>query len=125
GIKLYEGGQFIGFVNVLEQMTNLLRGKTNEEVAEFINSLGLTEMANKAIINLVNNFDELNEIVANTTDDVSVLNEMFEKQINTFAFQFRRFMVILNDLKQAIFDAFASTLGELLIKAGRWVQGLT
>lgn len=125
GIKLYEGGQFIGFVNVLEQMTNLLKGKTNEEVAEFINSLGLTEMANKAIINLVNNFDELNEIVSNTTDDVSVLNEMFEKQINTFAFQFRRFMVILNDLKQAIYDAFASTLGELLIKAGRWVQGLT
>lgn len=125
GIKLYEGGQFIGFVNVLEQMTNLLKGKTNEEVAEFINSLRLTEMANKAIINLVNNFDELNEIVSNTTDDVSVLNERFEKQINTFAFQFRRFMVILNDLKQAIYDAFASTLGDLLIKAGRWVQGLT
>lgn len=125
GIKLYEDGQFVGFVNVLEQLTKQLEGKTNEEVAQFINSLGLTEEANKAIINLVNNFDELNEIVSNTTDDVSVLNEMFEKQINTFAFQFRRFMVILNDLKQAIYDAFASTLGDLLVKAGRWVQGLT
>jgi len=125
GIKLYEDGQFIGFVNVIEQLTKQLAGKTNEEVAQFINSLGLTEEANKAIVSLINNYDELSEIVANTTDDVSVLNEMFEKQSNTFAFRFRQFMVILNDLKQAIYDAFASTLGDLLIKAGRWVQGLT
>jgi TP901 family phage tail tape measure protein len=125
GIRLYEDGEFIGFVNVLEQLTEQLEGKTNEEVAQFINSLGLTEEANKAITNLVNNFDELSDIVANTTDDISVLNEMFEKQSNTFAFRFRQFMVILNDLKQAIYDAFAGTLGDLLVKAGRWVQGLT
>ncbi|NUU94831.1 hypothetical protein XO10_00670 [Marinitoga sp. 1135] len=125
GIKLYDNGKFIGFVKVLEQIRNQLKGKTNEEVAEFINSLELSDTARGAIVNLVNNFEDLETITNSVTDDVSALNEMFLKQTQTLEFQLRRLFVVFDNLKQSIYNTFKSTLGQWVQKAIIWIQGLT
>ncbi|OQY00181.1 MAG: phage tail tape measure protein [Desulfobacteraceae bacterium 4572_130] len=125
GIKLYDNGKFIGFVKVLEQIRNQLKGKTNEEVAEFINSLELSDTARGAIVNLVNNFEDLETITNSVTDDVSALNEMFLKQTQTLEFQLRKLFVVFDNLKQSIYNVFKSTLGQWVQKAIIWIQGLT
>ncbi|NUU96766.1 phage tail tape measure protein [Marinitoga sp. 1138] len=125
GIKLYDNGKFIGFVKVIEQIRNQLKGKTNEEVAEFINSLELSDTARGAIVNLVNNFEDLETITNSVTDDVSALNEMFLKQTQTLEFQLRRLFVVFDNLKQSIYNTFKSTLGQWVQKAIIWIQGLT
>ncbi|WP_129408088.1 phage tail tape measure protein [Marinitoga lauensis] len=124
GIKLYENGKFIGFVNVLKQLRNQLKGKTNEEVANFINQLQLSDTARQAIVNLINNFDDLENITNLVTDDVSALNEMFIKQTSTLEFQIRKLLVVLDNLKQTIYNAFKGVLGVWIEKAIRWFQGL-
>ncbi|AJW76921.1 hypothetical protein X275_01370 [Marinitoga sp. 1197] len=124
GIKLYKDGKFIGFVNVIEQLHNQLRGKTNKEVAEFINQLQLSDTARQAIVNLVNNFDDLKNITNSVTDDVSALNEMYIKQTSTLEFQLRKLFVVLDNLKQSIYNAFKGTLIQWIQKTIIWFQGL-
>lgn len=125
GIELYRDGKFIGFSKVLRQITSQIDGKTNEEVAQFFNSLGLSEEAGNAVKSLVNNYESLQNTLSSTTDDVSALNEMFEKQTSTAEWQFRKLVVVLDNLKQTIYSAFKDTLGKWIQKAAVWVQGLT
>lgn len=125
GIEVYRNGKFVGFQNVIKDIKELTKEMNNEEIATFWNELNLSDTARDAIVNLTNNYDDFDRILNSVTDDVSALNEMFEKQTSTAEWQFRKLVVVLDNLKQTIYSAFKDTLGKWIQKAAVWVQGLT
>ena len=116
GINLYEDGIFVGYSRVMEQIYHQVKDLDDAQTARFYNELGLSKRASEAIQTLANNYEEYQRILNGVTDDVSALDEMFEKQSSSLDFQLRRLGVVFGQLRKQFFDAIKGELGKWLSK---------
>jgi TP901 family phage tail tape measure protein len=118
GIKVWgPDGSFRGLVAVLKDMDAAVKGMTDEQRANFFNSMGFTEQSNKAMLALVGNLNGENGFLA-TMEKMAqapgAVNRAYQTQMETFSAQSDKFA---NIVKVSLIDsgnAFIPILGDIV-----------
>jgi len=122
GVKVWgPDGSFRGLVAVLKDMDAAVKGMSDEQRANFFNSIGFTEQSNKAMLALIGNLNGENGFLSTMkkfADAPGSVNRAYQTQMDTFGAQADKFKNIVQVGFIDIGNAFLPVLRSIVTLAG-------
>jgi TP901 family phage tail tape measure protein len=116
GIRVFgEEGQYVGIVNVMEQIAGKLAGLTDEAKVAKLEMMGFEARAARAVNVMVNNMEAFKQTMSEVSDSAGAMGEAYGRMKDTIVNQWSILKNTVKDLSISIGEEFAGSASSAII----------
>jgi TP901 family phage tail tape measure protein len=125
GVKVYdEFGKFRGIVDIVEDLSERLKGLSDQQMQSILQDIGFEIRAARAIIPMIKNIEGLRESIGAMEDSAGSMEAAFEKATSTIQFRFNKAKERVTNAIIAIGRTFKTEINSMLDDVGSWALAI-